>query len=315
MWMAAGLFLMGADVSSDYILGVDIGGTQIKIVLVDANGTLLTSHRIDTNDDTLADWPAYVRKVVHRVQVEHGTPATYIGVSGPGLAARDNRSIAWMQGRMESLQDVDWTHVLESDSVVPVINDAHAALLGECWQGPAAGYQNAIMLTLGTGVGGAILVNGELLQGAIGRAGHLGHICLDVQGELDIVNTPGSLEDAIGNCTIESRSAGRFASTHALVDAHANGDEYATKVWLLSIHHLACALVSFINIVDPEIIVLGGGIMRTGDLLLDPLRAKMTELEWRPHGDSVPIVIASLGDLAGAYGAAYYAQRYGKEHE
>jgi glucokinase len=218
-----------------------------------------------------------------------------------------------MQGRLEALQDVDWTEVFKSEAVIPVLNDAHAALLGECWQGPAAGYNNAIMLTLGTGVGGAILVNGELLQGAIGRAGHLGHICLDAQGELDIVNTPGSLEDAIGNCTIEKRSGGRFTSTHALVDAHASGDDDATRIWLESVHHLACALVSFINIVDPEVIVLGGGITRTGDLLLNPLREEMARLEWRPHGDAVPIIIASLGDLAGAYGAAYFAQYHGKE--
>lgn len=314
--MVAGPFQMDADVSeSDYILGVDIGGTQIKMVLVNSEDVLLASHYIDTNSKKVEDWPAYVRTVVELVQSDHGSPATNIGVSGPGLAARDNRSIAWMQGRMESLQGVDWTDVFQSSTVVPVLNDAHAALLGECWQGPAAGYKNAIMLTLGTGVGGAILANGELMQGAIGRAGHLGHTCLDTQGQLDIVNTPGSLEDAIGNVSVEKRSGGQFASTHELVDAHVNGNEDATRIWLESVHHLACALVSFINIIDPEVIVLGGGITRTGDLLLEPLRAEMTKLEWRPHREAVPIVIASLGDLAGAYGAAYFTLHHRKEYE
>ncbi|HIA46535.1 MAG TPA: ROK family protein [Candidatus Hydrogenedentes bacterium] len=319
-WTAAGLFLMGADVSGeDYILGVDIGGTEIKIVRVTPEGEVLDVHRIETKENTddveVDDWPAYVHMWIDSIQEDYSQRAIVIGISAPGLVASDNRSIAWMQGRMEALQGVDWTEVFELKTIIPVINDAHAALLGECWKGPAAGYRNAIMLTLGTGVGGAILVNGELLQGGIGRAGHLGHICLDAHGEPDIVNTPGSLEDAIGNCTIEKRSGGRFTSTHALVDAHASGDEDATRVWLESVHHLACALVSFINIVDPEVMVLGGGIAGAGDLLLEPLRAEMSKLEWRPHGDAVPIVIASLGDLAGAYGAAYFALLHGKEDE
>ncbi|MFP6581305.1 MAG: ROK family protein [Candidatus Hydrogenedentota bacterium] len=295
----------------EYILGVDIGGTQIKIVRVTAQGALFDTHHVDTNDD-INDWPKYVRNTVNEVTALH-SPPTRIGICGPGLAAQDNRSIAWMQGRMKSLQGVDWTDIFESETLITVLNDAHAALLGERWVGPAAGFQDLIMLTLGTGVGGAIMVNGEILQGASGRAGHLGHISLNVHGELDIVNTPGSLEDAIGNCTIEKRSNGRFTSTHDLVDAHAKGDKEATRVWLESVHHLACALVSFINIVDPEIILLGGGIARTGELLLSPLREEMDKLEWRPFGEEVSIVLASHGDLAGAYGAAYFALHHGKE--
>lgn len=297
------------------MLGLDIGGTQIKMVLVSRDGKLLDSQYVDTQDESVNDWPSYVREVVHAFQSQTSSKDSLIGISGPGLTAHDNRSIAWMQGRMEALQDVDWTETFKSSHTIPIpiLNDAHAALLGECWQGPAQGYQNAILLTLGTGVGGAILSNGKLLQGAIGRAGHLGHISLNANGDLDIVNTPGSLEDAIGNCTIEKRTGGRFTSTHALVEAHKNGDSFATGVWLESIHHLACALVSFINIVDPEVIVLGGGIARTGDHLLKPLRDEMDKLEWRPLGDAVPIVLASLGDLAGAYGAAYFAMNFEEE--
>lgn len=295
----------------DYILGVDIGGTEIKMVRVTSEGELLDSQYVATHDDEVEDWPAYIRNVVS----DNDSPpkAKAIAISAPGLAAADNRSIAWMQGRLEALQGVDWTAVFESDTIIPVLNDAHAALLGECWQGPASGYKNAIMLTLGTGVGGAIMVNGELLQGSIGRAGHLGHVSLNAHGSPDIANTPGSLEDAIGNCTIEKRTDGRFTSTHDLVAAYENGDQEATRIWLESLHQLACGLVSFINIVDPEIIVLGGGITRAGDSLLNPLRAKMEKLEWKPLGESVPIVIASLGDLAGAYGAAYFALNHGKE--
>src|SRR5947208_3385148 len=108
-----------------------------------------------------------------------------------------------------------------------------------------------MLLTLGTGVGGAAVVDGHLLKGHIGRAGHLGHICLDPQGKPDVVGTPGSLEDAIGNCTVAARTGGRFSSTLELAKAHEAGDAEAGKVWLLSIHHLACGIASLINVLDP----------------------------------------------------------------
>src|SRR5206468_1632362 len=102
-----------------------------------------------------------------------------IGLCAPGLAARDERSIAWMQGRMAAIQRVDWTALLASPTPVPVLNDAHAALVGEAWLGAARGARDVVLLTLGTGIGGAILADGKLLRGHIGRAGHLGHVTVN----------------------------------------------------------------------------------------------------------------------------------------
>jgi glucokinase len=116
-----------------------------------------------------------------------------------------------------------------------VLNDGHAALLGEAWLGSARGFQNVILLTLGTGVGGAAILDGKLLRGQIGRAGHLGHICLDPDGPRDVCGTPGSLEVAIGNCTIGERSRGRFQTTHELVAAYRDGDLEAAGIWLESV--------------------------------------------------------------------------------
>src|SRR5207248_10157438 len=144
------------------------------------------------------------------------TPSA-VGVSAPGLAAADRRCISHMPRRLQGLEGLDWTEFLGVGRPVPVLNDAHAALLGECWIGAAQGLQNVAMLTLGTGVGGAAMVDGKLLRGHVGRAGHLGHICLNPYGTPGITGTPGSLENAIGNCTIEERTLGRFRSTHDLV--------------------------------------------------------------------------------------------------
>jgi len=161
-----------------------------------------------------------------------------------------------------------------------------------------------MLLTLGTGVGGAAIVDGRLLRGHIGRAGHLGHISLDPDGSPDITGTPGSLEDAIGNCTIAQRSNGRFSTTSELVKAYQEGDAGAADVWLRSVKALAAGVVSLANVLDPEVVILGGGIVKAGDALLTPLRKWIDEFEWRPTGNAIRIATASLGEMAGAWGAA-----------
>ena len=125
--------------------------------------------------------------------------------------------------------------------------------------------------------------------------------------ERSIFGTPGSLEAAIGNYTVAVRSNGRFSSTRELIEAHRAGDSEATLIWVKSVRVLARAITSFINILDPEIVILGGGITRAGAYLFDPLAEFLDEFEWRPAGHRVRIVPARLGEWAGAYGAAWNA--------
>jgi len=151
------------------------------------------------------------------------------------------------------------------------------------------------------------LADGHLLKGHIGRAGHLGHVTVNSDGNADIVGTPGSLEEMIGNYNVFERSRGRFDSTRKLVEAHLGGDAEATSVWLRSVFHLAAAIASFINAFDPEIVIIGGGIAQAGPALFKPLANYLEKFEWQPLGHQVPIISASLGDKAGAIGAAYHA--------
>src|SRR6185503_3897902 len=290
--------------SMSYSVGVDLGGANIKIVVITSEGNVLEYLTCDTADAD-GSWARTIKDQLESIWKKRGTSPCHIGLAAPGLAARDSRSIAYMQGRLQGLEGFVWQDFLNTPVVV--LNDAHAALLGEVWQGAAKGFSNVILLTLGTGVGGAVLVEGRLIKGQIGRAGHLGHVSVNSDGPVDIVNTPGSLEQMIGNYNVAERSRGRFTSTRKLVEAHLAGDDDATAIWRRSIFHLAAAVASFINAFDPEIVIIGGGIAQAGAALFEPLHEELDRFEWRPMGHRVQVIPAALREKAGAIGAAYHA--------
>ncbi len=286
------------------LAGIDIGGTQIKAAAFDESGRLITSTLTPGEAFRGADWPQSVRDALAILEKETGGPIERVGLAAPGRAAKDARSICEMPGRLAGLVGLDWTDYLQRPHPVPVLNDAHAALLGEVWCGAAKGLRDCFLLTLGTGVGGAILSDGKLITGHAGRAGHLGHISLDRTGAPDILRTPGSLEDEIGNHNISKRSGGKFTMTRDLLAAMQAGDAAAAAVWEKSIRSLAAGIASLINVLDPAAVILGGGIMAAGDQLLTPLHAALDDMEWLLDGRRVPLIPATLGDMAGACGAA-----------
>ncbi len=292
-----------------YSIGIDLGGTAIKVIAADPDGQELSRHTQATLDgvDSVEDWAGHLRKLVAMIQEEQTADPDSIGIAAPGLAAPDGSCISYLPGKLHGLEGFRWKAALQTDVPLRVLNDAHAALLGEAWVGAARGKMDVVLLTLGTGVGGGILSGGQLLTGKIGRAGHLGHMCMDPEGTPSIVGMPGAIEVLFGNYTVEERSGGQFASTQALVDAYVAGSPEATRTWLASIRALGCAIASYINMFDPEVVVLAGGIPQAGDFLLIPLREIMDEVEWRPGGHQVPIVISSLGEWAGAMGMASLA--------
>jgi len=285
-----------------WFAGIDLGGSRIKAVVVDTQGRMLEESTIPFQD---ADrrWAQLIVDWVQDLRARRGWP-TGLGLCAPGLPSPDARCIIHMPGRLHGLEGLDWAQHLGFRGRVPVFNDAHAALLGEAWIGAARGLQNVMMLTLGTGVGGAALVDGRLLRGHLGRAGHLGHITLDWRAANDDVGTPGSLEMLIGTKTLGVRSEGRHGNTKDLVDAVLQGDPEALRVWNDSVDALAVGINSLINVLDPEAVILGGGIAQAGRTLFDRLEATLTRHEWRPMGHRVRLLPAALGDRAGAFGAA-----------
>ena len=292
-----------------HAIGIDLGGTNIKAALLDCErgSALATVTRPTLDGEFDGGTPRFaltVREIVHELEKRAGGESLPVGLSAPGLADPDGRCIQWMPGRMQGLEKLIWADFL--DRPCQVLNDAHAALLGEVWTGAARGCRDCFMLTLGTGVGGAVFSGGRLLKGAIGRGGHLGHISMDARAPRDIFNTPGSLEWFLGNQTLHERCGDAYANTHALVAAMAAGDERARSHWLDYVRTLAVGIASLVNVLDPEIVILGGGIATGAGLhLLEPLDAFMSEFEWRPGGHQVRIVPAAGGDWAGAQGAVY----------
>ena len=286
-------------------IGIDLGGTRIKGVVVDAVGNVLHQTYTPTNDGEGEIWKEAIAKTVHELRQKVPIEKIAVGISAPGLPNKENTTIAFMPGRLDGLENFVWSDYLKC--LAYVLNDGVAALVAEAKTGAAKNSTNAIMITLGTGVGGALLINKQPYQGSFNKAGHIGHMVIDSNGDADVTNMPGSLEECIGNCTIEKRSKGKFTSTHKLLEAYRKEDEFAKQVWLMSIKKLAIGLASASNLISPDTIVVGGGIAEANDDLFIPLNKWFDEFEWQPGGIRPQIVKAVHGDLAGAIGAACFA--------
>lgn len=294
-------------------IGIDIGGTRIKAVLIDKDGNILYHCYRPTDDNADMSWRQTVIDIAREIKTKFDDKELVLGISAPGLPNENNTAIAYMPGRMQGLENFNWQASLKIPACV--LNDAVAAMVAEAWFGAARKKNNAVMVTLGTGVGGAILIDGKPYQGAFNKAGHIGHMVIDDEGDPDVTGMPGSLEECIGECTIAKRTEGKFSSTREMIDAMKNGDEYAKNTWLKSVRQLAIGLSSITNVLSPETIVLGGGITEAGPELFDPLNEYMAKYEWRTGGKKTEIVKAIFGDLAGAVGAAFYAMRFCTKNE
>ncbi|MEY4628651.1 MAG: hypothetical protein RLZZ595_977 [Bacteroidota bacterium] len=287
------------------VIGIDIGGTRIKAVAMDTQGNILFHSYQPTQDGDDAVWKKNIADAAAAVKQKLDSNDVLIGISAPGLPDEKNECIAFMPGRLQGLEGFHWGNFLEHPAYV--INDAVSALMAEAKLGACKTNKHAVLLTLGTGVGGAILIDGKPYQGAFNKAGHMGHMVINDEGDVDVTGMPGSLEECMGNCTIEKRSKGKFQSTQDLLEAYRKGDEFAKSVWLKSIKQLGIGIASITNILSPEIVVLGGGITEAGDDLFQPLSFFMEKYEWRAGGNKTTIAKALHGDLAGAIGAACFA--------
>ena len=304
--MAAGIFQKDSiECNMRNAIGIDLGCTNIKAVLVDETGTVLREARQETQEDNDGFWKSSIKKIVTDLKRESNGVAA-VGLCAPGLANSENTFIACMPGRLPGLEKFNWSEL--TGERVHVLNDAHAALTAEAAFGAAKGLQHAVLITLGSGVGGGILVDGQLYQGMSQMAGHLGHMTVDASTHVrDVTNMPGSIEDAIGNITIAQRSYGKYMTTFDLIEAHNRGEPFASWLWLDAVRKLSICIASCVNLVAPQAVVIGGGIGQAGEALMKPLREFLDIYEWKPTGRGVELRPAHFSDMAGAIGAAGFA--------
>lgn len=293
------------------IAGIDLGASFIKAAVLDDQYELVYQNQSPTLDDhQTSAWMSEVKKVADQLKDAYPSIRT-IGMSAPGIPSVDNKCIEFMPGRLPGLEGHVWSDYLGLP--VLILNDANAAMVAESRIGSARGYDPVILLTLGTGVGGSILINGQLFTGYRQVGGHLGHLTVDMHSKVrSITGMPGSLEDAIGESSLVRRSNGRFVYTRDLTEAVKAGDESAKKLWLDSVEALAISLAVLGNVLSPQLVLLGGGITAAGSLLMDPLNTYLDEYEWRPGGKQFEIKLVTAGAYAGAIGAAIFAAEKNK---
>jgi len=293
-------------VSEKLAIGIDLGCTNIKGVLVNNSGTLLHETKVQTNENDHNHWKQAVTDMISSLESLAGIRIDHVGLAAPGLANESNTCIAFMPGRLPGLENLDWSAL--ASRRIHVLNDGHAALMAEAAFGAAKGVKHAVLFSLGTGVGGAVLIDGKLYQGASQMAGHLGHITVDANAtSRDVTNMVGSIEDAIGNVSLHTRTYGRYNSTDDLVNDYLSGNVLATWWWLSAVQKLSTAVASTINALSPEVVILSGGITQARDALLRPLQSFLDLYAWRPTSKIAEIRLAHFSDLAGAIGAAGFA--------
>lgn len=287
------------------VIGIDLGGTNIKGIVMNPDGEVTLQHYIPTVDDKEGEWRKNVKEMATYLIENSEKEIKGIGLSAPGLPNDSNTAIAYLPDRLFGLENFDWTEYLGQKTLV--INDAHSAAMAEYKFGIAKNLKTFVLLTLGTGVGGGLVINGKLHQGLNQMAGHLGHVTLNqYDDEKSLLGAPGSLEYALGNYSVNRRSFGKYDSTWELVKDFEKGDHLASLVWLNSVKSLAVGINSFINMLSPEAIVLSGGITLADKALFEPLQCFLDVLEFRPAGKKTQILQAHFGDMSGSIGAASY---------
>jgi glucokinase len=306
-----------------WVVGVDLGGTQIRALRTDLEGNKIQRAQQPTQAEQGAD-QVIQRMYVTVAQVMEGVDREQIlgiGIGAPGPIDRSGKVHdppnlpGW-----DSTQSL--AEIIENEFDVPTWagNDANLGALGEWRFGSGKGLENLVYLTISTGIGGGIISEGKLLTGWRGFAAEVGHQTLDPEGPLCGCGRPGHLE-ALASGTALARDAqealhagkpsGMVGMAHAISDITAKtvtsaaslGDELAIELLERAAFYIGLGLVNLMHILEPEAILLGGGVSQAGDLLLDPVRRTIKERVMSEVYNQVKVELASLGDDVGLYGA------------
>jgi len=303
-------------------LGIDIGGHQIRGGMVGEDGAILASRTIQTPSD-LDAFHAALQDAVNWLIETNGIPAG-VGVGCKGIIDPESTRIETLRGSLHYLEGLRLADLVGLPLDVPVFadNDARVALAGEMVWGAAKGRRHVVMLTLGNGVGGAAVVDGNLLRGHGGMAGQLGHLTVEPHGAVCSCGNRGCLETVFSARAIEAearaavhrgcdsvltrlfREQPQLATCRTVFQAASEGDAIARTIVTDAIYRLAAALAGLLNVFDPEVVILGGQVADAGADLLMPLQEEVWNRTRGLLGREVPIVEQEVADKSGIVGAA-----------
>jgi glucokinase len=298
-------------------LGIDVGGTNCKLAVLEAAGDrrdLLATATIPTGSGDPGEVIDRLAAAGARLAAEHG-PVAAAGAGVPGLFDEQSGKTVFLPNLPPAWTDHELGRPLAHRLGVPtaLINDARSFTLAESRMGAAAGCSTVVCLTLGTGVGGGVVVDGRLRFGPHGRAGEVGHQVIDLDGPPCGCGNHGCVE-AFAAGTALCRLGGQD-SPQAVFGAAAAGDERAGAAVQVVVGRLAVGIANLVTVLWPERVVVGGGIAAAGERLFGPLRTAVAGRTPLVDPTSYEIVPAALGPSAGAIGAALWAQERAEAEE
>ncbi|BAZ05543.1 ROK family protein [Calothrix sp. NIES-3974] len=286
------------------VIGIDLGGTGIKLGRVGTDGNLIKTISVPTPQPANPE-DVFATIVEAIAFLDPDGISTAIGVGLPGPTDARGR-IAKVSINLPGWVDIPLADWLEAKFHKPTIiaNDANCAGLGEAWLGAGRNFPNFILLTLGTGVGGAIIFNGELFSGHYGAAGELGLITLYPDGPTCNSGNNGSLEQFVSIRAIRRRTGLEPAELGVLA---ANGDSRALEFWQEYGRDLGIGISSLVYVLTPDAVILGGGVSGSAKFFLPATRAEVERRVLFTSRENLQIIPAQLGNQAGIFGAAKIA--------
>lgn len=309
-------------------IGLDLGGTTLKAGLVGAKGELIHETRVESEHEQPERlWEQMVGLVRKLRGREPRSRIGGIGIGVPGLVNQETGRIEVLTNLPE-LSEIDIIGQMHHETGLPVVldNDANAAAYGELKVGAARGRRNVFFVALGTGIGSGIIINGQIYRGTMGFAGEFGHITIDPEGIECACGNIGCLETVASAPNIVRRTRERLKrdrtsslsrlglprdrefTAEDIAHAARDGDEMAQVMMERTGMFLGIGLAAVINMLNVDMIVLGGGVMAAGDLILKPTIAEARRRSFPPSFNSCQIVIAELGPSAGIIGTALMAR-------
>ena len=308
-----------------YYAGIDLGGTNTKIGLVDEDGNIIFTTIVKT--DSMEGFEKTIQRLskILLQQVKSfdlnfdDVQSVGVGVPGPVLNSRVVKfwaNFPWKNG-------VDLALEFEKNlgKPVKVDNDVNVITLGEMWKGSAQGYKNVLGLAIGTGIGGGIIVDGKLVSGENGAGGEVGHIKVERDGKLcgcgqkgcweAYASATGLIREAQSRLAVNKTNGlyeqviGRDLEAKDIFDVAKEGDAFALDLVDYEADYIALGIGNLLNVLDPEIVVVGGGVSLAGDILFDKVKERLKKYAFPSTTENLKIVAASLGNDAGILGAAY----------